>query len=150
MSKTSISWKSIWIYLKSQFKFWNLKIKFKSEKVVMHLNFFLISNIIFETAWKNHLKTFLRPFEKTFKTIFDPEGWECWSSCKLTKPEIIMQAVQWRLGKQLNEYLLLFCTMSKTIWSDQIFEELSKFEQIEVLIMTFFPFKIANRSFQHH
>ena len=26
MSKTSISWKSIWIYLKSQIKFWNMKI----------------------------------------------------------------------------------------------------------------------------
>ena len=31
MLKTSISWKSIWIYLKSQIKFWNLKIWLKSE-----------------------------------------------------------------------------------------------------------------------
>ena len=30
--KTSISWKSVWIYLKSQIEFWNLKIWFKSEK----------------------------------------------------------------------------------------------------------------------
>ena len=34
MPKTSISWKSIWIYLKSQMEFWNLKIEFKSEKVL--------------------------------------------------------------------------------------------------------------------
>ena len=32
MPKTSISWKSIWIYLKSQIQFQNLKIWFKSEK----------------------------------------------------------------------------------------------------------------------
>ena len=29
MSKTSMSWKSIWIYLKSQIELWNLKIYFK-------------------------------------------------------------------------------------------------------------------------
>ena len=34
MSKTSISWKSIWIYLKSQIEFWNLKIWFESFKVL--------------------------------------------------------------------------------------------------------------------
>ena len=31
MSKTSMSWKSIWIYLKSQIELWNLKIYFKYE-----------------------------------------------------------------------------------------------------------------------
>ena len=31
MLKTSTSWKSIWIYLKSQIKFWNLKIQSKLE-----------------------------------------------------------------------------------------------------------------------
>ena len=34
MAKTSIAWKAIWIYLKSQIKFWNLKIEFKSQKVL--------------------------------------------------------------------------------------------------------------------
>ena len=29
------TWKSIWIYLKSQIEFWNLKILFKSEKKIM-------------------------------------------------------------------------------------------------------------------
>ena len=32
MLKTSMSWKFVWMYLKSQNKFWNLKFWFKSEK----------------------------------------------------------------------------------------------------------------------
>ena len=34
MPKTSISWKSIWSYSKSQIEFWNLKIEFKPEKML--------------------------------------------------------------------------------------------------------------------
>ena len=40
MSKTSMSWKSIWIYLKSQIEFWNLKIEFKSENFLSLLKFY--------------------------------------------------------------------------------------------------------------
>ena len=40
MPKTSISWKSIWIYLKSQIEFWSLKIESKSEKVLSPLKIY--------------------------------------------------------------------------------------------------------------
>ena len=43
LPKTSISWKSIWIYLKSQIEFWNFIIWFKSEKKYPVWNF--ISNV---------------------------------------------------------------------------------------------------------
>ena len=40
MLKTSTSWKSVWIYLKSQNKFWNLKIWFKSENKLFCLKIY--------------------------------------------------------------------------------------------------------------
>ena len=40
MLKTSMSWKSVWIYLKSQNKFWNVKIWFKSENKLFCLKIY--------------------------------------------------------------------------------------------------------------
>ena len=40
MTKTSTSWKSVWVYLKSQIKFWNLKVYLKSKKVLSRLKIY--------------------------------------------------------------------------------------------------------------
>ena len=60
MPKTSISWKSTWIYLKSQIEFWNLKIQFKSEK--------------FYSGWKSILN--MDPAEWCHVYVFQ----KCWST----------------------------------------------------------------------
>ena len=36
-----MSWKSVWIYLKSRIEFWNLKTWLASEKVLSHLKFYI-------------------------------------------------------------------------------------------------------------
>ena len=41
-----MSWKSVWIYLKSQIKFWNLKILFKSEWNSCISNFYFKHKIV--------------------------------------------------------------------------------------------------------
>ena len=40
MPKTFISWKSIWIYLKSQIEFWNLKVWLKTEIFLYHVKIY--------------------------------------------------------------------------------------------------------------
>ena len=50
MPKTIISWKSIWICLKSQIEFWNLKIQFQSEKVLSCLKTLFPTWILWSAA----------------------------------------------------------------------------------------------------
>ena len=63
MSKTSISWKSIWIYLRFEKLILHLKIDFKSKKLAVYLKKYW--NL---KKYLKRLKKYLRPFKKTSGT----------------------------------------------------------------------------------
>ena len=77
MSKTSISWKSIWIYLRFEKLILHLKIDFKSKKLAVYLKKYW--NL---KKYLKRLKKYLRPFKKTsgtgLKTLLEPLNFFEW------------------------------------------------------------------------
>ena len=65
MLKTYMSWTSVWIYLKSQIKFWNLKIWSRSENILS----FVIQRWTPQSEKLSNFKTWFE-ISNTFKWIF--------------------------------------------------------------------------------